>query len=94
MKGHTNNPNGRPKGTPNKVTTEIRERFTALVEDNLDQLNEDLKELDPPQRVKAILDLAKFVIPVMKAQVFKDVTEGPPKTIEVRFVEPDENLLP
>lgn len=26
-KGHTNNPNGRPKGTPNKVTKSVREHF-------------------------------------------------------------------
>ncbi len=28
-KGHTNNPNGRPKGTPNKVTKSVREHFAT-----------------------------------------------------------------
>lgn len=28
-KGHTNNPNGRPKGSQNKVTKSIREHFSA-----------------------------------------------------------------
>ena len=26
-KGHTNNPNGRPKGSPNKATKSVREHF-------------------------------------------------------------------
>jgi hypothetical protein len=36
-KGHTNNPNGRPKGTPNKVTKTIREHFATA----FDLLQED-----------------------------------------------------
>lgn len=58
---------GRKKGTPNKTTEEIRENFQQLVTNNLEQLEEDLKELEPEKRVKLIIELSKFVIPTLRA---------------------------
>lgn len=58
---------GRTKGTPNRNTHEIREQFQFLINDNLEQLNEDLKALEPKDRLKAIIDLSKFVLPTLKA---------------------------
>lgn len=66
-KGQTNNPNGRPKGTPNKVTTEIRQGFQTLIENNFEQLEQDIKSLEPKDRVKSIIELSKFVLPTLKA---------------------------
>jgi hypothetical protein len=64
----TRNENGRPKGAKNKTTIEIREQIQWLVEDNLDLLNEDLKGLEPKDRIAAIIHLAKFILPTLKAQ--------------------------
>ncbi len=61
------NKNGRPKGSRNKATTEIREKFQDLIESNFEQLEKDLKTLRASERVKAILDLAKFVLPTLKS---------------------------
>ena len=58
---------GRTKGTVNKSTTEIREHYQKLVSDNLEQLDNDLKSLEPLQRLKMIIDIAKFVVPTLKA---------------------------
>ena len=58
---------GRTKGTPNKTTSEIREHFQNLITENLGQLNQDLKELEPLQRLKMIIELSKFVVPTLKA---------------------------
>ena len=65
-KGHSGNPNGRTKGASNKATSKVRESFTSLLEDNLDQLKEDFKELEPRDRIKLFLDLSKYVIPQLK----------------------------
>jgi len=66
---------GRTKGTINKDTAEIRNSFQLLIENNLKQLEQDLKDLEPKDRVKAILDLSKFVIPLLKATEITDVSE-------------------
>ena len=57
---------GRPKGSSNKATSKVRDSFTSLLEDNLDQLKEDFKELEPKDRIKLFLDLSKYVIPQLK----------------------------
>jgi len=58
---------GRLAGTPNKATTEIKEAFQMLLEDNLPTLQRDISSLEPKERVKFMLDLASFIIPKMKA---------------------------
>lgn len=86
-KGITNNPGGRPKGSQNKQLAPIREAFGLLVSNNLERLQEDLNELSPKDRVSAILDLARFVIPTLKA-IEMDATisqESNFKPIVIRF---------
>jgi hypothetical protein len=76
---------GRIKGTPNRNTAQIREQFQKLVNDNLDLLNDDIKELDPKERIKAIVDLAKFVIPTLKATELSATAENGFKPIVISF---------
>ena len=70
-KGRTNNKLGRPKGTPNKITAELREQFKQLLENNLDKMQNDIDQLDSKDRLKVMLELSKFVIPTLKATEFK-----------------------
>jgi hypothetical protein len=58
---------GRTKGTQNKDTAEIRANFQYLIENNLEQLETDLKELKPFERIKVILEFSKFVLPTLKS---------------------------
>ena len=58
---------GRTAGAVNKTTAEIREHFQNLVSNNLEQLDNDLKTLEPLQRLKMIIELSKFVVPILKA---------------------------
>ena len=37
------NKGGRPKGSMNKATAEIRERYLCLIENNFEQLETDLR---------------------------------------------------
>ncbi|MDR2139382.1 MAG: DUF5681 domain-containing protein [Tannerella sp.] len=62
-KGQTGNPNGRPKGTPNKVTTDLRQWVNMLIENNREQLEKDLEALEPKERWQLIEKLMQYVIP-------------------------------
>lgn len=66
-KGTTNNPNGRPKGKPNKVTGEVREWIRALIDKQRPQLEKDLKALDPAERWRIIEKLMSYVVPKMQS---------------------------
>lgn len=68
---------GRKKGTTNRDTLIIREKFQSLVEDNLKVLQADLDKLKPFERVKLIIELGKFVLPTLKAiEIQADETEN------------------
>lgn len=70
-KGHTGNPNGRPKGIENKVTRDIKEAYRMLIESNLDNLTgwlEMIAAKDPEKAIRIISDLSEYVIPKLARQ--------------------------
>lgn len=66
-KGHTNNPNGRPKGTPNKITQDMRQWLAEVIDGNRSQMVEDLKALEPKDRLQILERLVQYVIPKQQA---------------------------
>ena len=68
-KGMTNNIQGRPKGVPNKVTTEIRDVYKELIENNLNNIYVWLEEVakdNPDRALNFIIKLSKYVIPKLQ----------------------------
>ena len=63
-------------GKQNKTTEETRERFKELLEQNFDKIQEDLEKLEPNQRIKVLLDLAKFVLPTLRSTELKADEKG------------------
>lgn len=66
-KGKTNNPNGRPKGKPNKLTQEARAWLSAVIDKNRKQMERDLKALEPKDRLQMLEKLMQYVIPKQQA---------------------------
>lgn len=67
---------GRTIGTPNQTTAEVREKFSLLLENNFDKIQSDIDLLEPKDRIKTILELAKFVIPVLRSTEIIGETEN------------------
>jgi len=68
---------GRTKGTPNKVTRDIRAALRDLAEGNADRVQEWLDrvaETDPAEAIKLWLALLRYCVPTLSAAAIADVT--------------------
>lgn len=92
MKGSTNNPNGRPKGTPNKLTAKTREKIAEALESGLETFTDDLRQLDPKDRLNVLAKFAALVVPRPKAEEDSE----PMKVVvpELRWAQPKEGNPP
>lgn len=79
---------GRAKGTPNKVTTELKQWVAKVVKKNRRQLEDDLAALEPKDRVAMLERLMQYVIP--KQQNFKadisDLTDDELSDVALRVL--------
>ena len=67
-KGHSGNPDGKPKGSKNKINIELKERVKLLVENNFDLLQEDISKMKPRDRTNALIKLLEFVLQKQQKQ--------------------------
>lgn len=58
---------GRKKGTPNKVTESTRSWISRLIEENKTQIEEDLKALEPKERLQVLERFMQYTIPKMQS---------------------------
>ena len=65
-KGMTNNPEGRPVGSQNKVTVELRKRINDFLNDNWDNLQDDFEQLEPKERANFYEKLLQYGLPKMQ----------------------------
>lgn len=70
--GGVANPNGRPAGTPNKLTSEMRGKVVTILENNWETIQADIESLEPVQRLAFLERLMSYAIP--KLQLVKSET--------------------
>lgn len=79
------NRSGRKNGSTNKTTNEIRAKYLELIENNFEQLETDLQTLKASERVKAIIELSKFILPTLKATEMSLTNETKFQAIEIEL---------
>ena len=65
-KGKSNNPAGKPKGTPNKTTKEARELFIAIMNGQIEYITDALEKVrteSPSRYLDAISKLFQYTMP-------------------------------
>ena len=70
---------GRTKGTPNKITNEIRKKLKNIVDNELDILEESIKHLDSKERLELLIKLIPYVVPKVQTVSSK---EGEPLQLD------------
>jgi len=58
---------GRKKGTPNKLTSELRSILKDVLSDELEKLPETLEALQPKERIEMIIKLVPYVLPKVES---------------------------
>ena len=63
---------GREKGTPNKITADLRVMIKQLVAENIEQIREDLASLEPQERLKFLEKLMSYVVPKAPSMIWNE----------------------
>ena len=79
------NRGGRPVGSKNNATTEIRNKYLQLIENNFEQLEKDIKGMRGTERVKALIEMSKFILPTLKATEMSLSNETKFQAIEIEL---------
>jgi len=66
-KGNSGNPDGRPKGTNNKLTKQLRETINDFLETNFESVIQDFEKLTPKERLKFYCELLQYGLPKLQA---------------------------
>lgn len=85
---------GRQKGTPNRITRDVRTALRDLAENNADQVQgwlDSVAQNDPAEAIRLYLMLCRFVAPTLSARAIADIT--PKSQRETLAAMTDEELL-
>lgn len=63
---------GRKVGSKNKSSELLRQSILTLVSNNMESLQSDLDVITPHERIRALIDLTKYVLPTLKTTEIKE----------------------
>lgn len=66
-KGKSGNALGKPKGTKNKASINLREAITSFLEEGFEKVVKDFEKLSPKDRCKLYIDLLQYSLPKLQS---------------------------
>jgi hypothetical protein len=75
-KGQSGNINGRPIGSLNKQTSELRKKMMLLISESWEQIQRDFQELEGKDRISMFIAMSKYLLPTLKSvELIQDKNE-------------------
>ena len=75
-KGESGNPQGRPTGTPNKTSIEIKQTLNDILSGEIETLPERLNQLSDKDRLDIVIKLLPYILPKQKElEITNDITK-------------------
>ncbi len=81
---------GRKKGTPNKLTREVRESLSAIIDNELEQLPEWLEQLDTKDRLDVLCKLLPYVLPKLRQTELSLSRNEKINHVTIEIIDPNE----
>ena len=70
---------GRKKGTPNKISSQVKEKLFQVIDETIDSL--DISQMRPSEKIKLIQIGIQYIIP--KPQLIEEPQEEQKFTVEI-----------
>jgi hypothetical protein len=80
---------GRAKGTPNKLTMEVRKIISDALTPTLENLQNELNSLSTKDRLDIVAKLLNFVLPKLKETDINTISDNQPNEIKVHIIKSD-----
>lgn len=87
-KGAVLNPKGRPRGSLNKVSSDVRELISQYIENELANAGALLEKLEPKERLDILCKLLPYVMTKKKEEESQN-----DKVVTITFVDPKPNEI-
>ena len=76
---------GRQKGTPNKITSEIRDKISVLVSGTIDSI--DISTFTKMEKIKLLQVLCQYIIPKLQSADYQIGTPDMPSAVSIKFID-------
>ncbi len=80
---------GRQKGTPNKITSEIRDQISVLISGTISSI--DVTTLTQFEKVKLLNALCHYVLPRLKSADYQIGSPDGESAVTIKFVDSNDN---
>ena len=76
---------GRPKGSPNKITSDIRDKIQVLISGTIDSL--DISKFTHLEKIKLLQVLCHYILPKLQSADYQIGMSDAPSAVNIKFID-------